>query len=204
MSVLLRLFAPFLPYVTEEVWSWWQNGSIHRAWWPKAGELPTEGDPSVLQAAADILAEVRKAKTEAKQSLRADVARVVVRDAAERIAALRAADPDVKEAGHITELAFVIDGGDFLAEREIRGLRVPKKRRALPGKEQRKTEITTSRASKRPLAHPGTNRASAFFAARISIWPQAPIFASVPIPKFATSRYRLLANFGIERTLATY
>jgi translation initiation factor IF-2 len=41
------------------------------------------------------------------------------------------------------------DGGDFLAEREIRGLRVPKKRRALPGKEQRKTEITTPRASKR-------------------------------------------------------
>ncbi|HSR57466.1 MAG TPA: translation initiation factor IF-2, partial [Candidatus Binataceae bacterium] len=41
------------------------------------------------------------------------------------------------------------DGGDFIAEREIRGLRVPKKRRALPGKEQRKTEITTPKASKR-------------------------------------------------------
>jgi len=31
----------------------------------------------------------------------------------------------------------------------MRGLRVPKKRRALPGKEQRKTEITTPKASKR-------------------------------------------------------
>jgi translation initiation factor IF-2 len=38
---------------------------------------------------------------------------------------------------------------DLAAEREMRGLRVPKKRRALPGKEQRKTEITTPRASKR-------------------------------------------------------
>jgi translation initiation factor IF-2 len=38
---------------------------------------------------------------------------------------------------------------DFTAEREMRGLRVPKKRRALPGKEQKKTEITTPRASKR-------------------------------------------------------
>ena len=38
---------------------------------------------------------------------------------------------------------------DFTAEREMRGLRVPKKRRALPGKEQRKTEITTPKASKR-------------------------------------------------------
>jgi translation initiation factor IF-2 len=38
---------------------------------------------------------------------------------------------------------------DVAAEREMRGMRVPKKRRALPGKEQRKTEITTPKASKR-------------------------------------------------------
>jgi valyl-tRNA synthetase len=105
LSTLLRLFAPFLPYVTEEVWSWWQEGSVHRASWPTTAELGDGGDPDVLEAAAAVLAEVRKAKTEAKQSLRAEVARVVVRDTAERLAALSAAADDVKEAGHIADLA---------------------------------------------------------------------------------------------------
>ena len=47
---------------------------------------------------------VRRAKTEAKASLRADVTKATVRDTSERLAALRAAEDDVKEAGHIAEL----------------------------------------------------------------------------------------------------
>jgi valyl-tRNA synthetase len=57
ISVLLRLLAPFLPFVSEEVWSWWHEGSVHRAAWPAAAEI-TEliGGPSPDAAAAYELA----------------------------------------------------------------------------------------------------------------------------------------------------
>jgi valyl-tRNA synthetase len=109
LSCLLRLFAPFLPFVTEEVWSWWEEGSVHRAPWPgPAGCGPESGaaDGAVLDAVTAVLGEVRKAKSEAKLSQRAAVERVVVRDSRSRLDALRAAETDLREAGSIAHLVL--------------------------------------------------------------------------------------------------
>jgi valyl-tRNA synthetase len=110
LSTLHRLFAPFLPFVAEEVWSWWQEGSVHRAAWPDAVELRAAAgaaDPLVLEVSTAALAEVRKAKTTAKRSLRTEVERAVVTDAPERIAALRLAADDLRESGRIATLELV-------------------------------------------------------------------------------------------------
>jgi len=107
LSTLLRLFAPFLPFVTEEVWSWWHDDSVHRSPWPDADELrrsAAEADPLVGDLAATVLGEVRKAKTAAQVSMRAEVATVVVRDTVDRLAALALTADDVKEAGRVSEL----------------------------------------------------------------------------------------------------
>src|SRR5437764_10926373 len=108
LSTFLRLFAPILPYVTDEVWSWWQDGSVHTASWPTGEEVRSAAGARdaeiVLDVAAAVTAEVRRKKTEAKASLRGEVASVTVRDTSERLAALRAAEADVKEAGHIADL----------------------------------------------------------------------------------------------------
>jgi len=109
LSVLLRAFAPFLPYVTEEVWSWWREGSVHRSPWPTADELEgpaAGGDPIVYEVAAWVLGEVRKAKALAKRSLRTEATRVVVRDTEERLKVLRGVERDVREAGNVAEIAY--------------------------------------------------------------------------------------------------
>ena len=118
LSVLLRLFAPFLPFVTEEVWSWWREGSVHRTEWPKVAELAevtTGADPAVYEMAASVLGEVRKTKALAKLSLRAEVERVVVRDSPERLSALAGVADDVRQAGNIAEIRTVADG-EFAVE----------------------------------------------------------------------------------------
>jgi valyl-tRNA synthetase len=106
LSVLQRLFAPFLPYVTEEVWSWWQTGSIHLAGWPTAEELAGGGDELCLEVAASVLGTVRRRKSEAKRSMRAPIRAVTVRTSQARADALERVRRDVEEAGAIESLVI--------------------------------------------------------------------------------------------------
>jgi len=88
LSTLLRLFAPYLSYVTDEVWSWWQEGSVHRQPWPTSDELlllvadhseaTRELDARAYEWATTVLFEVRKQRSEAKQPLKVPVSAVKI------------------------------------------------------------------------------------------------------------------------------
>ena len=107
LSTLHRLFAPFLPFTTEEVWSWWMEGSVHRAAWPDAAELQAlaaGADPAGLEMAGQVLSELRGAKSAAKVSMRAEIAVATVSDTEERLAVLAPVLADVVDAGNVTEV----------------------------------------------------------------------------------------------------
>jgi valyl-tRNA synthetase len=110
LDVTLRLLAPFLPFVTEEVWSWWRSGSVHRAPWPSVAEVAVDdGEVRLLAVVGDALSQVRKAKSEAKVSMRTEVTRVTVRGPGDLLDTLALGAGDLKSAGRIQEL--VIDAG---------------------------------------------------------------------------------------------
>ena len=112
LSAVLRLFAPFLPYVTEEVWSWWQDGSVHRAAWPDPADVLPRADgghtAEALAAASGAIAAIRGAKSGAKVSMRAPVRTLVVAARRDHLDALLAILPDLQAAGRVeqTELRF--------------------------------------------------------------------------------------------------
>ncbi|MFC6355513.1 valine--tRNA ligase [Luethyella okanaganae] len=108
LSTLLRLFAPFVPFSTEEAWSWSNDGSVHRASWPVAAELGAKtGDAEVLSLASQTLTGIRRAKTDAKASQRSAVTSAVITGTQEQLDLLTQAAADLKAVGRIYELGFV-------------------------------------------------------------------------------------------------
>ena len=96
---VVRLLAPYLPYVTEEVWSWYREGSVHTAPWPVVADLAgVEGDPSVLEAASSALIALRRVKSEAKVSPRTPFLAVTVVAPQAQVEALESVKGDLEAA----------------------------------------------------------------------------------------------------------
>jgi valyl-tRNA synthetase len=105
LSTLQRLLAPLLPFVTEEVWSWWQSGSVHQSQWPTTGTL-TDGltggpNEEFLEAICGAIGVIRRAKTEAKVSQRAVVTEALFVTSSDAASAISAGWADIADAGSV-------------------------------------------------------------------------------------------------------
>ena len=120
LSTLQRLFAPHIPFATEEVWSWWQTGSIHRASWPTRADLlgatsTIESTEDLLDAVCNVLAVIRRTKTEAKVSQRAEVEHVLVSATDAQTSLLQLGLVDLLNAGVAQKIEFVSQTSEHIS-----------------------------------------------------------------------------------------
>jgi valyl-tRNA synthetase len=109
LDSLLRLFAPFLPFATEEVWSWWRAGSVHRAAWP-APLVIADGDATMLATVGLALSGIRKAKSEAKVKQRTQVTSATITANELQVTQLKAGLGDLKAAANARDIT--LDSGE--------------------------------------------------------------------------------------------
>ncbi|GAA3287829.1 valine--tRNA ligase [Nesterenkonia halobia] len=118
LDTVLRLFAPVLPFATDEVWRWWRAGSVHEASWPVEESLRgVAGDAAQLPAVAEVLAGIRRAKSEAKVKQRTEVLAATIVGPQAALDHVEAALGDIRAATRSSELSLVV-------EEEAEGLRV--------------------------------------------------------------------------------
>jgi valyl-tRNA synthetase len=112
LSVLLRLLAPYLPFCTEEAWSWWREGSVHTSRWPEPDSAAV--DTGLLSLAGKVIGAIRRAKSDAGKSMRAPVATARVSGPAGQVEAVRSIAGDLRAAGSVGSLELMPDSGDRL------------------------------------------------------------------------------------------
>jgi valyl-tRNA synthetase len=120
LSVLNRLFAPYLPFVTEEVWSWWQPGSVHTARWPTVDEIaraapfqPSDTARMALDKSTAVLAEIRRIRSAAKRPAKVRIQTARIEWDADSIALLHELDVDLRSAAGADRLDFSVSDGQL-------------------------------------------------------------------------------------------
>jgi valyl-tRNA synthetase len=114
LSVFLRLLAPYLPFATEEIWSWWRPGSVHTSSWPTEAEIldaaggADERGAHALQMAAQVLGEIRKKKSEGQRPQKTPVARVVIRAPADKLVLLPDIEQDLRASASIQQIDTLV------------------------------------------------------------------------------------------------
>ena len=116
IDVLMRLFAPFLSFTTEEVWQcrpWGKgNQSVHRAAFPSVEELAhLAGNPAVYEQAAQAINLIRKQKAEEKKSVKTPIEKLVLACSQKEATLLNEAREDILNAANIQNNALTFEDG---------------------------------------------------------------------------------------------
>src|SRR5699024_1020340 len=122
LEVLLRLFAPVIVFATEEVWSWWREGSVHTQPWPEAAPLREAAagqDAALVDSVAQAAITLRRIKSDAKVSQKTPILSVTIEAPQEALAHLEAASADLTALGRIEKFELVTGQGEEILTRDV-------------------------------------------------------------------------------------
>jgi valyl-tRNA synthetase len=117
---MTKLLAPFIPFATEEAWSWWQEGSVHRSNWPQPADLSSfanNQDPALLSLASQSLMGIRKAKSDEKLSMKAEIESLTIEASEQELELLKQIESDLKSVGKIESVDY--KSGDTLSISQV-------------------------------------------------------------------------------------
>ena len=109
LLAITKLLAPFIPFATEEAWSWWQEGSVHRSVWPISDDLSAfsgNQNAKLLTIASQALIGIRKAKSDEKLSMKAEITSLTIEASEQEIESLKHIESDLKSVGKIDEIKY--------------------------------------------------------------------------------------------------
>ena len=109
LLAITKLLAPFIPFATEEAWSWWQEGSVHRSVWPISDDLSAisgNQSASLMTLASQALIGIRKAKSDEKLSMKAEITSLTIEASEQEIESLKHIESDLKSVGKIDEIKY--------------------------------------------------------------------------------------------------
>ena len=109
LFALTKLLAPFIPFAAEEAWSWWQEGSVHRTSWPESSELSAfslNQSANLLSLASQALIGIRKAKSDEKLSMKAEISSLTIEASETDLEALQQIESDLKSVGKIDQVNY--------------------------------------------------------------------------------------------------
>jgi valyl-tRNA synthetase len=109
LLAITKLLAPFIPFATEEAWSWWQEGSVHRSVWPVSDDLSASSgnqNAKLLTLASQALIGIRKAKSDEKLSMKAEISSLTIEASEADIELLKHIESDLKSVGKIDEINY--------------------------------------------------------------------------------------------------
>ena len=120
LDVQLRLFAPFLPFVTEETWSWTHGPSIHRATWPSVTEVALDGERQLLSDISQLLIVIRGAKSNAKVTMKTPITAAEFRGDHASLERLKGIEADLRAVSRITgEVSWTVMSGPLTVAVEL-------------------------------------------------------------------------------------